>query len=448
MDLKTPKPPLKKPVFALAVVPTTGKITVLSRKIWSVLLYIAQNQGHDLKVHRAPLTQIVTGLDYGSNNTGLLKAHLRALAGTVVEWDSPTTGEGTKWTVCTLLQYATISKEKSGIYLEWAYSDPMRDQLLDPMVFAKIELEMMMQLSSHPAVTLYGICSRYRDIPKTARNPVDWWRPVLTGKSDVAAKKVMEYRHLKRDVLRPAIAEINAVTDLEIELIEHKIGRFVTDIQFGVKKNAKSKVSTSMAMPKPINLKQVADALELGIDPGKAEKLVLIHGEVAMDEALASLKKRLANPFPEPIRDPVRYLMTLLVGTKPSAVIDDSDTVEEPRDPVVAATAVREKVKEWRVKWRQQVSDQVVEELNSFSSERQAELSEGLLDHLVATNAHPSLISTLKAKGWTHRIVRSLMVDYYASAARGPAWSEPTQEQLLNLAATSTLMPDAQMPPL
>ena len=48
--------PLRKPVNTLAIVPTkSSKITVLARKAYNVLLYIAQEQGIDQEVFRAPL---------------------------------------------------------------------------------------------------------------------------------------------------------------------------------------------------------------------------------------------------------------------------------------------------------------------------------------------------------------------------------------------------------
>lgn len=47
--------PLRKPVNTLAIVPTkSSKITVLARKAYNVLLYIAQEQGIEQEVFRAP----------------------------------------------------------------------------------------------------------------------------------------------------------------------------------------------------------------------------------------------------------------------------------------------------------------------------------------------------------------------------------------------------------
>jgi plasmid replication initiation protein len=59
---------------------------------------------------------------------------------------------------------------------------------------------------------------------------------VLLGRPDDERLQKLEYRIFKRDTLRPAMAEINAVADIEIEMLEFKSGRFVSDLQFTVRK--------------------------------------------------------------------------------------------------------------------------------------------------------------------------------------------------------------------
>lgn len=85
-------------------------------------------------------------------------------------------------------------------------------------------------------MALYGICSRYIGVGQTARKAWGWWRPVLLGRFDHERLQKLEYRIFKRDSLRPAVAEINAVADIEIEMLEFKSGRFVSDLQFTVRK--------------------------------------------------------------------------------------------------------------------------------------------------------------------------------------------------------------------
>ena len=176
--------PLKKPVNAVAIVAQNRKITALGRKAYNVMLNIAQAQGVEKESYRAPLSEIVSGIDYGSNDMELIKKHLRSMASTIVEWQSPTTGEGSKWTVCTLIAHAEILKERNQNFLVWSYAQPLRQELLSPAVFSKLSIGMLSQMHTHAGIVLYEICTRYKNVGRTSRQHWRWWLPVLTGHPD------------------------------------------------------------------------------------------------------------------------------------------------------------------------------------------------------------------------------------------------------------------------
>jgi len=212
---------LRKPVNTLAIVPKSGRITSLGRKSYNVLLFEAQEQGLEKDVFRTPLERIMRGVDFDSNDHELIKKHLRAMVSTTVEWQSPTTGEGASWNVSGLLAHAKLTKERGQVWVEGSYSVNLKQELLEPTVFARLKLEVISQLRSHAAIALYEICMRYRDVGRTSRQPWRWWRPVLSGQPETERTAKLEYRIFKRDTLKPAIAEVCAITDLDIELVEH-----------------------------------------------------------------------------------------------------------------------------------------------------------------------------------------------------------------------------------
>lgn len=57
-----------------------------------------------------------------------------------------------------------------------------------------------------------------------------------------SATKKPEYKYFKRNLLVPAIKEVNTVTDIEIELLEFKKGRWVEDLQFTTKPKAQQQL--------------------------------------------------------------------------------------------------------------------------------------------------------------------------------------------------------------
>ena len=427
-----------KPVFSLALVPQNNKITALGRRTWNVLLHIAQNQGLERDTFRAALTDIVKGLDYNSGDMKIIKTHLRSMITTLVEWQSPTAGEWQTWDVCGMLSHARLTKERGQIWVEWSYAVNMRNELLDPEIFAKLSLEVISQLGSHPAVALYEICSRYLGVGQTARKAWTWWRPVLLGRPDDERLQRLEYRIFKRDTLRPALAEINALADIEIEMLEFKAGRFVSDLQFTVRKKPQRVLALQQrSAAEPVDVAVLASAERLGIDHTRIERLIEEFGDAAVATAIEAVEKRAATAFPEPLRDPLRYLKSVLPGHL-AAQEEASEKSVAAKEPDVVRVAPSDRLAQWEKKWLAERIELLAAELAALPSERQAELVQGLQEDLVRRNAHPAVIQRLVGKGWTHPMVRHEMVHFYAAGAYGPHWNKPTDKELLTIAAAPT----------
>jgi hypothetical protein len=420
--------PLRKPVNTLAIVPTkSSKITVLARKAYNVLLYIAQEQGIEHEVFRAPLQSILRGVDFNSNAREIVKQHLRAMVSTTVEWQSPTAGEGDAWNVAGLLAHAKVYKQGGENWVEWSFAPNIKHELLEPQRFARLRLDVISQLRRHSGVVLYEICARYRDVGLTARQPWPWWRPVLTGSPDTEDSVKQEYRFFKRDVLKLAIAEVNAVTDLDVELIEHKAGRFIADIQFRVAKKRQEALPLRHP-PVPVDLSQVARAMSAGLRADDAEALIQAHGNEAMTAGLDALMKRIANEFPEPLRDPYRYLRALLESGSATAA---KKAAEGGAAPPVNSAAVAAALEGWTAEWVSTKRALVLAEFEALAPEKQTDWIERLRVHLNERSAHPSIRKRLETNGWKHPIVTGELIRFF----KGADWDKPTPEELLTIAA-------------
>jgi hypothetical protein len=419
--------PLRKPVNTLAIVPTkSSKITVLARKAYNVLLYIAQEQGIDQEVFRAPLQSILRGVDFNSNAREIVKQHLRAMVSTTVEWQSPTAGEGEAWNVAGLLAHAKVYKQSGENWVEWSFAPNIKHELLEPQRFARLRLDVISQLRRHSGVVLYEICARYRDVGLTARQPWPWWRPVLTGSPDTEDSLKQEYRFFKRDVLKVAIAEINAVTDLSVELIEYKAGRFISDIQFKVAKKEQEALPLRHP-PVPVDLSQVVRATAAGIRSEDAESLIQAHGNEAMTAGLDALHKRLASEYPEPLRDPFRYLRALLESHSTAA----KKSADERADPAPSRALATAALEGWTSEWVGKRRAMVVAEFEALAPEVQAEWVDRLRAHLAERGVHPSIRKRLETHGWKHPMVAGELIRFF----KGADWDTPPPQELLAIAA-------------
>ena len=415
---------LKKAVNTLAIVPKSARITTLGRKSYNVLLFHAQEQGLEKDVFRAPLDAVIKGVHFDSNDHALIKKHLRAMVSTTVEWQSPTTGECSSWNVSGLLAHARLYKDRGQVWVEWSYAVNLKQELLQPTVFARLRLEIVSQLRSHAGVALYEICTRYKEIGRTARQAWRWWQPVLSGNPPSEKTAKLEYRIFKRDTLKPAMAEINALTDIEVELVEHRQGRFVDELQFRI---APKRQASLTAAPQPVDMALVARAQALGVGDELAEQLAQEHGDAALGGALDTLAQRIASAYPEPLRNPGRYLRALLPGRTAAPA-----PAELPAAPAPEQAKRRER---WTAEWLRRRRAQLADEIAALAPERQAELAAELLADFERRNMHPTLRKRLASSGWQHPMVAGEMVRFYAAGAHGDAWDRPSAEQLLAIAA-------------
>ena len=416
-----------KMVDALAIVPSNKRISLLARKVYNVMLYHAQKQGPDQQVHRARLSEVVRGLDFNSNNTEVIKAHLRDMVTTKVEWQSPTKGEGQRWSVSALISHADLVTERGEVTLEWSYAPNIRLQLLNPDRYAQLSLVHIAALRSYAAVALYEICSRYVNNPSklTARRELEWWKPVLTGAPvDKSNTTQTPYKYFKRDVLKPAIAEVNAVTDLHVELIEIRAGRTIQALQFTVGRPTQASLHLSHP-PEPVDLNLVVRAIALGASQTAAESLLHKYGALIFGAALDDLRERLAKPQSARIVDISKYLQTICknrdvplpvgaIGTVAKKLEDTKaqriGLIETYRDRQRAAALAL---------FRQLDENGQSAFLRRFETEK------------IAMNS--SLARTYKRSGLTTPMVKVSFAEFVAREQWGAGWSDPDDAELLKI---------------
>lgn len=417
---------LRKPVNTLAIVPKTEKITVTARKIYNVMLQYAQRQGVDQPRYRVRLADIAAGIDFNSNNTELIKQYFRQMATTGVEWQSPTTGEGARWSISALIAHADLFQTGNELILEWSYAPNIKQELLDPQRFARMSLQVLAALNTMASLVLYEICCRYADNPSglTARQPWSWWRPVLTGAPDSPTSAYQEYKIFNRDVVKKALRKVNEVTDLEVELIEHKTGRSVQDLQFKVRRK-----SLPIAAPgrpiEPVDLKTIGALIKAGIAQERAEKLLLKFGAHAIEDALVALKERQNRPNMAAVRSPEKYLTTLLQ----SGQFGMHQVAETPAPKVFDSKAERLKLVERFMAQKRAELNAMFQEMPD--QDQQMWIAKFEREALPTGGA---MRKSYQGKGIASPVVRPAFLKFLGNEVWEEGWEKPTDADLVDVA--------------
>jgi hypothetical protein len=287
---------------------------LLSRRIYNALLYHSQRQGVDEPVYRLSLSELIGDARFNSNNTELLKSHLRDMQATTIEW-STSSSSLKRWVSSQLLGTVTIEEQGRGraCMVTWRYPEEIKERLVKPHQYTRVLLEMSSQMRSYSAAVLYEIGARYLTSPGrlSMREDVVWWAAVLTGRSDI---KEVDYRFLKRDVITKAIAEIDALCEeFGLELIEHKRGRKIEEIQFRVVPKVQQRLGEINAPNRNVfDLELVARLVALGVKQDEAQDLYATTDEGQIRATLDHVEGRQRNPSMPGLKSPAAYFKDAL----------------------------------------------------------------------------------------------------------------------------------------
>ena len=318
---------VKRANETIGIVPSGNhRLTHLVRRLYSVILLFSQKQG-DKEEYRAVLSDMLEATNSSGSNRTQVKTILRDIRAIGVDWNVRE-GDRDIWKNVGLIEEpGLIDGKGTPTIVTWKLPKIIRSRLLDPQgFFTRISLETMTRLKSGASIALYEICCQYasNDHGKgegglTFKGSLENWMPRILG----TRKSGYEYKFFKRDVLLPAIEEIQTIADLRVELIEHKIGRKVAELQFRVfKKEGISQPRLELAQTLPSrdaeNLAPIfkhADRLQsVGLSKMAAEKICREYAdkEAYLLKSIELVELREKNANAAPLRSKAAFLKQAL----------------------------------------------------------------------------------------------------------------------------------------
>ena len=221
-------------IKASAAIQIEGKITLLQRRAWNVLLARAYDELPAKERHAVRVPDLMRDLAYNSGDQEYLKDALEALVGCKLKWNILDKDGYTEWGVAALLAGAKISR---GICV-YEYGPTLREKLYNPHMYARLSLLVQNRFESKHALTLWELCVDYlgakRDCGETPWIDIDAFRKIM-GIEDSHYYAAL-FKKLKQKVITPALTEINRLSDFSVTVEYQHKGRRVTALKFKMRR--------------------------------------------------------------------------------------------------------------------------------------------------------------------------------------------------------------------
>ena len=230
-----------------------SRISLLQRRAWNVLLANAYNELPDKEIHSVSIVELAAKLGFGDGNQEYLKEVLKSIVDCKVEWNVLDKDKKEEWGVASLLAEVRI---RDGICF-YQFPHTLRLKLYNPRVYAKLNLRLQNQFRSRYALVLWEICFDYfdtdRDQGETPFIPLETFKSLMgLEETDYPVFKV-----LNRDLIKPAIKEINDLTNYLVEVEPKRLGRKIAELKFRITKVKQIPIQESL-FPDIENLPPVA----------------------------------------------------------------------------------------------------------------------------------------------------------------------------------------------
>ena len=423
-------------------------LTVTGRKAYDVMLWIAQRSAAAADGgYTSPVSTILRGYGSTTKASERVQRYIEQMVQTTVVWrplaagdqgalalDGLKCGEGETFAdearTFPLLAEARLFIRGGEAWVTWYYPPSIKEQLISPERWAQIELNSIAQLSTYTAVALYEICARYKDSPGglTSRHAPEFWTRVLREGGGV---KPREFRKFKNELLMPAVAEINAQTEISVELIEHREQSTLQSVQFRVSRVVKDKIR----IPEAADVSLVMRAAKLGVREVDLDSLTVKYGALKVTEGVDAIDTYLSDPAAAKIFNRGSYLKAVLANRFPDGGTPGSLSATEERfvPKVDPKREQQELLEVWKVNRKKQIRAEFSTLPNDEKSKWIDAAAPTILQWSITT---PAMRKRVADRDWESPLISRVVLDVYATARYGVMWQEPSEMDLVMIGVT------------
>lgn len=218
---------LKKSNAAIRVVSSLG---LLERKIIDACFFIARPKMHENMLHSADLDYFKWLLSFNSQNREYLKKSITKIQQTLIQINilDETNPSKDFWHSTNFLYDVSIVNGR--IYFR--IPESIRQPLMDPKSWTYLSFRIKNRFTSEYAYILYERCRASQ-----FRGATEWWTIAEFKEAMSAADIYTQFQDLHKRVIKPAIEQINELSDIYIAANYQTKGRTKTHIQFIIDEN-------------------------------------------------------------------------------------------------------------------------------------------------------------------------------------------------------------------
>lgn len=247
-------------------------ISCLQRKVWNVLLKNAYEELSDTRIatHHIRVRDLCELAGFDSKNISYLKEALEDMVTTKLTWNIIDESGKSEWGVSAALASAVI---RDGI-CSYSYSHHLREKLYNPEFYAKIDIFILRRFASGHALALYENCVRYLGVRQSPAWSLEIVRDLLGVGSNASYN---DFKVLNRAVIKPAIQEINTVSDIHIAVEMMREKRKVVGVKFLIESSAQEALQIEAPQFNDELLKELQD--KFCLTEIQAKEILAMHSE-------------------------------------------------------------------------------------------------------------------------------------------------------------------------
>ena len=226
----------------VAIIHAYSMMSVLQRKIVNVLLYEALHAADKHSVSdsvavecRMPISALSKEIQFKSNNIQYLKESINWLASLKIEWNLLKDRVPTNISFLNLrVLQGSPTFYNDGIF-NFSFHKVMLELLKNPSIYGTIDLGVQSQFESKYGHALYENASRLVNLQKEKVIELDLFKKLFC----VQENKYESMRELRRNVISPAIEEVNDLAGFTVEAENIKSNNKVIAFKLHVKDKKK-----------------------------------------------------------------------------------------------------------------------------------------------------------------------------------------------------------------